>query len=76
MRSNVVTEEFFLESRDGKTTLLRSQANIVRLVDRVDNTEQERWRVPYYAIIIPVTLLSAYLILWKPRPEPKGAPDA
>jgi hypothetical protein len=25
------------------------------------------WRFPYWAIAIPLTLLSAYLILWKPR---------
>ena len=25
------------------------------------------WRVPYWAIVWPLTLLSAYLILWKPR---------
>jgi hypothetical protein len=25
------------------------------------------WRVPYWAIVWPLTLFSAYLILWKPR---------
>lgn len=32
--------------------------------------------LPYWSIVIPLTLLSAYLILWKPRPKPKGEPDA
>lgn len=28
---------------------------------------------PYWPLTIPLTLLSAYLILWKPRPKPKPA---
>ena len=31
---------------------------------------------PYIIIPVPLTLLSTYLILWKPRPKPKGEPDA
>lgn len=27
----------------------------------------ERWTVSYWSLILPLTLLSAYLILWKPR---------
>jgi hypothetical protein len=27
--------------------------------------------VPYWALTVPLTLLSAYLILWKPRTKPK-----
>ena len=29
-----------------------------------------RWYVPYWSIVFPLTLLSAYLILWKPRKSP------
>jgi hypothetical protein len=25
------------------------------------------WHIPYWSLTIPLTLLSAYLILWKPR---------
>ena len=32
--------------------------------------------IPYWSLTIPLTLLSAYLLLWKPRPKPKGEPDA
>lgn len=27
--------------------------------------------IPYWSVVWPLTLLSAYLILWKPRPKPK-----
>ena len=32
--------------------------------------------LPYWSITIPMTLLSACLILWKPRPKPKVTPNA
>ena len=31
------------------------------------------WMLPYWAFTIPLTLLSAYLIVWKPRQPPKPA---
>ena len=33
-------------------------------------------RMPYWAVNIPLTLLSAYLLLWKPRPEQKCEKNA
>ena len=30
-------------------------------------SRHEIWQIPYWFIILPLTLLSAYLILWKPR---------
>jgi hypothetical protein len=27
------------------------------------------WQIPYWFLVMPLTLLSAYLILWKPRPK-------
>lgn len=36
-----------------------------------------RWcRVPYWSIVVPLTLLSAYLILWKPRKRGSGPPQS
>lgn len=32
--------------------------------------------IPYWSITIPLTLLSAYLLLWKPRTKPKDQPNA
>ena len=26
-----------------------------------------RWIIPYWSVVLPLTLLSAYLILWEPR---------
>ena len=27
------------------------------------------WRIPYWSLVFPLTLLSAFLILWKPRKQ-------
>lgn len=32
-----------------------------------DNTRIRRVMVPYWSLVLPLALLSAYLILWKPR---------
>jgi len=32
-----------------------------------------QWAISYWAITVPLTLLSAYLILRKPRPKPRAA---
>ncbi|MDB5346741.1 MAG: hypothetical protein JWP89_5118 [Schlesneria sp.] len=34
------------------------------------------WQIPYWSITIPLTLLSAYLILWKPLGRESSAPPA
>ena len=34
------------------------------------------YRIPYWCLVLPLTLLSAYLILWKPRPRSKEQPNA
>jgi hypothetical protein len=31
---------------------------------------------PYWVAVLPLTLLSAGLLLWKPRPKPEPKPDA
>lgn len=40
------------------------------------NARTEIWVVPFWAITLTMTLLSALLILWKPRSKPKDTPDA
>lgn len=35
-----------------------------------------RWTIPYRVFAISLTLLSAYLILWKPCPKPEEQPHA
>lgn len=32
-----------------------------------DYNEHGRWSIPNLSIVLPLTLLSAYLLLWKPR---------
>ena len=32
-----------------------------------DYDEHGRWSIPDLSIVVPLTLLSAYLLLWKPR---------
>lgn len=31
------------------------------------NGKDAIWAVPYWSLLVPLTLLSAYLVLWKPR---------
>lgn len=37
-----------------------------------DKTRHDTWIIPYWSLVAPPTLLSAYLILWKPRSKPKN----
>ncbi|MDB5347162.1 MAG: hypothetical protein JWP89_5539 [Schlesneria sp.] len=39
-----------------------------------NDTRADYWLIPYWSLIIPLTLLSAYLILWKPRKRKTSAP--
>lgn len=32
--------------------------------------DEDSWVIPYWPLAVPLTLLSAYLILWKPRKPP------
>jgi hypothetical protein len=48
----------------------------VLLVNGTEEDEAKWCRIPYWGIILPLTLLSAYLILWKPRTKPKEQPHA
>jgi hypothetical protein len=34
------------------------------------------WAIPYWSLVLPLTLLSAYFILWKPRTRTKKQPNA
>jgi len=69
---------------EGKTISRLEMAGFVaysyRIVDfgGVSMYRVDRWLVPFWGILLPTTLLSAYLILWKPgsstpRKEPKDA---
>jgi hypothetical protein len=42
------------------TLTAKSQGRVIKM-------QFEQWGVPYWTIVMPPTLLSAYLILWKPR---------
>ena len=53
----------------------RSENGNIRCVrsswDSGEETRKEEWRIPYSAVAIPLTLLSAYLILWPGKRKPK-----
>ena len=34
---------------------------------------EDNWQIPYYAVVIPLSVLSAYMLLSKPRPAKKSA---
>ena len=38
-------------------------------------SEQIEWLVPYSTVVIPLTLLSAFLLLFKPRQKPSARPQ-
>lgn len=38
-----------------------------KMLAEVEGGQFGQWIIPYWSITIPLTLLSAYLILWKPR---------
>lgn len=37
-----------------------------------ESLTQSVWIIPYWSVVLPLTLLSAYLILWKPRKAGAG----
>mgnify|MGYP001554100057 CR=1 FL=1 len=45
----------------------RAWVNVHFLLRQRNRPEVKRWKVRYWQIVISLTLLSAYLILWKPR---------
>lgn len=72
LRSHILTEEIIAESSGDETYLIRSHDGALRFVYRVWSArggvrEVEDLLIPYVAIALPSVLLSAYLILWKPR---------
>lgn len=57
----------------------RQIASIERDFRNLESTKERRfggWRVHYWAIVVPMTILSALLILWKPRSKPKEQTNA
>ena len=73
LRSRVISDEIILEThcyyrKSEETHLIRSHDNALRSVYRVwfsggSVREEELWRIPYAVLVLPLTLLSAYLIL-------------
>jgi hypothetical protein len=73
VRSLVLKDEFVIggEGPDA-TSLVRSQDQAIRFVYRVWSRttgvhEEEMYYVPHVAIVLPLTLVSGYLLLIKPR---------
>lgn len=51
-------------------------AKIVEQLLNADHNQQVNltvWTIPYWLLTIPTVVLSAYLILWKPRKQPAHA---
>lgn len=76
-RSRLTRDEFLLECYGGEEAyFIRSQNDAIRLIHRVPvdrrftSREDEDLACPYAVISLPLTLLSASVILWKRRREP------
>ena len=64
------------EMVDGEGTDLSQNLFVIYVDDPDSDPQSQTVIVRYFVIVLPLTLLSAYLILWKPRPKPKGEPNA
>ena len=84
LRSPFVSDQIRIEAIfEGPNQILyfyRSSNNAIRLICRFESVgrtaqEQELGAMPYFTIVVPLALLSAYLILWPgKRPERKMKP--
>ena len=64
------TVEFYRQSYCGFTFGTELSAVVsVRAGEGFTQHRWDFWVVPYWAIVMPLTLLSAYLIVWTPRPR-------
>lgn len=43
------------------------QVSIPNLVPPATTYRCQVWGIPYWSVVVPLTLLSSYLLLWKPR---------
>ena len=51
-------------------TKSESDPSTVQVVFMVYRINKSKWTVPYLSIVAPLTLLSTFLVLWKPRKRP------
>lgn len=70
-RSRFVQDDFLIEARGDESYHLRSQKGVIHWVYRVwsingPRYEEELASLPYWTIILPLTLLAAYLLLKSP----------
>lgn len=64
------TETLFDESYD---------SNVPMSQEDIDKLRKDRFSflvVPYWTVILPLVLISAFLILWKPRKKPQDEPSS
>lgn len=74
LRSYVNQYDLLLEVRGDESQHLRSHDGAIcwvyRVWSRINGVREEKlFSIPYWSITIPLTLLSAYLLLAKPRPS-------
>ena len=78
MRSQFITDShlflgsYFAQSQSGQFSILQMRIvpdTPLPLYDATIDISQI-WSVNYLALVAPLTLLAAYLILWKPRKSP------
>ena len=64
------TVEFYRQSYCGFT--FGTEPDAVMTVSEGEGVARQRWDfwvVPHWAVVLPLALLAAYLLLWKPRPK-------
>ena len=74
VRSLSAPNEFVVQQNQSKKFAFRSENGGIRFVESTylhfgDHDDEVLFDYPYWMIVTPLTLLSAYLLLSKPRPS-------
>ena len=74
LRSRMIQDDFLVQCVGDESHHLRSHDDAICWVYRVWTKrgavrEEELFSIPYWCIVAPMTVISAYLLLSKPRPS-------
>lgn len=79
MKERYDADETFMPIYGGMPITWKSQRNCFGVLIATGEVSSH-WvsivLIPYWSVAIPLALLSAFLIVWKPQAKPKDTPDA
>ena len=68
MRSYMNQEYVYVHRTPSHYKIISYDGRLRWVRDEMSYRQYELWSVPYWSLVLPLTLLSAWLILIKPRP--------